>query len=177
MTELLIPATAPTFSEYQTIHQLQQEKWHPANPNRRPNTSDSFRNKVKFWLASVTAGGALSYSFGNGKFLGWMMVATLFTGLSLLYQWWEYHRAYRTYAAKPKPTAFTLTAEGVRVEAQSGVQYYRWESFYRVQQIQDWILFYTSVEDCYYLDLRQVQLPTTPQDVLNLLPLREVAVA
>ncbi|WP_139923967.1 YcxB family protein [Hymenobacter sp. DG01] len=176
MPSLRLPATPPTFAEYQLIHQTQQQRRYPDRPNsRRPATSDSWKQKVQLWLAGVFGGSLYFWLQGPGAWLAWALLTTLLTGLGLLHEWWEYRKAYREYQLRPVPTGFQLKAEGLVVEQATTRQFYPWSSFYRILHLDDLLLFYTSIEYCFYLDLRRVPPPATPADVLNLLRHPEVA--
>ena len=95
-----LPATPPTFPEYQLIHQTQQRQRYPElAAKQKPATSDPWKRKVALWLGllGATVGGSVTLK-PNGWF-GNVLFFSLFTGLGLLYQWREYRRAFREFQA------------------------------------------------------------------------------
>ncbi|MCR5886920.1 hypothetical protein LRS06_03840 [Hymenobacter sp. J193] len=164
-----VPSSPPTFAEYQLIHQTQQ---HQRNPDRlrKPDTSDSWKKKVQLWLTFTVSSGIISWSAGPKKWLGWALLAAIFTGLGLLHQWWEYRKAYRQFAAHLHPTGYLVRPKGVEVQWPGKTVYYRWMDFYRLQLIGEWLLLYTSVEDCYYLALTDLPDAEARQTLLSWLP-------
>ncbi|TGE08087.1 hypothetical protein [Hymenobacter fodinae] len=159
-----------TFTDYQAIHQLQQRQRYPGQAAPKPVTSDYWRKKGQLWIGSVASMGAAYWGLGPGKWLAAAIVVTMFTGLGLTHQWFEYRRAFRQHAQSQPATGFELTADTVIIRQGSHCRTVRWQDFYSIQHVSDWLLLYTSVEHCYYLNLQQVQPPNTAADVLGLLP-------
>ena len=173
---LLVPATAPTFAEYQLIHQTQERQRYPATKQaRQPVTSDSWRQKLKLWLSLVGTTGLLYWLWAPKRLVGWALVMAVLTMLGLLYQRWEYWRAFREQQTRLKPESFELTEEGLLLHFPTGSSvFHRWESLYRIQDIGPWLLFYPGVDYCYYLDLRQLPAPLTVADVRALINWQEL---
>ncbi|MBT2556560.1 YcxB family protein [Hymenobacter sp. ISL-91] len=159
---LLIPATPPTFAEYQLIHQTQERQRHPNPESTRPVTSDPWSNWLKgalvlagsFGFYSITGGGVVFMAFGV------MMV-----GLGLLHQLWEYRRAFREQQARPQPESLEFSEAGLRLHYPLGTVFHTWDSLYRVREIGDWLLLYPDMEFCYYLNLQRLPEPLTAADV------------
>jgi hypothetical protein len=161
-----------TFTDYQAIHQQQQRQRYPNQVTPRPVTSDSWRKKGQLWLGSVASVGVAYSAFGPSKWLAAGVIVTVFTGLSLAYQWVEYRRAFRQYAQEQPATGFELGVNTVVILRENHHRVISWHEFYSVQHVSHWLLLYTSIEHCYYLNLLQVQPPATAADVLALVPQR-----
>ncbi|UOQ82820.1 YcxB family protein [Hymenobacter sp. 5414T-23] len=112
---------------------------------------------------------------GLGSWFAGAVVVTLFTGISLAHEWVEYRRAFRQHAQAQPATGFELDANAVIIQQENHRRTLGWRDFYSIQRVSDWVLLYTSVEHCYYLNLTQVQTPATAADVLALLPQRPVS--
>lgn len=172
-----LPATPPTFPEYQLIHQTQQRQRYPElAAKQKPATSDPWKRKVALWLGllGATVGGSVALK-PNGWF-GNVLFFSLFTGLGLLHQWWEYRRAFREFQAQPRPLGFRVSEAGLAVQWPQGWQRRPWHDLTRVQQVGDWLLLYPGPDFCYYLDLRRVPEPYTAVDVLALIGWRDMTV-
>ncbi|AHJ96562.1 hypothetical protein [Hymenobacter swuensis] len=170
MPSIQLPATPPTFPEYQLIHQTQERQRYPElAAKQKPATSDPWRRKVQLWLGLLA--GAVGYCiwFEPTGGVGYLVIFSLFTGLGLLYQWWEYRRAFREYQQRPQPLGFRVSETGLAVQWPQGWQRLHWHSLTRVQQVGDWLLLYPGPDFAYYLDLRQVPEPYTAVDVLVLI--------
>ncbi|TGE25443.1 hypothetical protein E5K00_09715 [Hymenobacter aquaticus] len=165
-----VAPTAVSFAEYQAIHQEQQRRRHPAQETPKPETADPWKMKVQRWAAVVAAGAAGSFWLQPKKLVGWLVLATVGTALGLLHQWWEYRRAYRQGPAQQASTSFAAEARGIYVEQAGKRRFYRWQEFYSIQPVGHWLLLYTSVEHCYYLDLNRIEQPATADELRALLP-------
>jgi hypothetical protein len=119
--------------------------------------------------------GAGGWWLGLGNWVAGAVVVTLFTGLGLAHQWLEYRRAFRKHAQAQPTTGFELDAATVVILQGNHRRTVGWHDFYSVQHVSDWVLLYTSVEHCYYLNIKQVQPPATAAEVLALLPQRLVS--
>ncbi|TGE29640.1 hypothetical protein [Hymenobacter metallicola] len=176
-TPIRVAPTTVSFAEFQAIHQEQQRRRYPDDKREpRPATSDPWKVKVQRWAAIVATGAALGFWFRPRAWVGWVVLVTVSSVLGLAYQWWEYRQAYRQRQAKQLPTSFVVEAAGVQVTTQGeGSRFFRWVDFYSIQQVPGWVLLYTSVEHCYYLNLERVQPPATAAQVLEVLPKPVVA--
>ncbi|WP_157547621.1 hypothetical protein [Hymenobacter sp. DG25A] len=164
-----VEAATPTFADYQTIHQEQERQRYP-NQTRKPATSDSWKQKGKLWLAFFLSSGLGYWLMGPGKWLSWAFLTLFFTGIGLLYQLYEYRKAYRQISARLHPSQFRVSQNGVKLTFPRGEAFYTWSEFYRIQHLSPWLLLYTSVEHSYYLDMRRIAPPATSADLLALLP-------
>ncbi|MCB2377707.1 hypothetical protein LGH70_08950 [Hymenobacter sp. BT635] len=162
------PSTV-SFADYQAIHQEQQRRRYPAQPAPKPETADPWKVKAQRWAYVLAAGAFTIYWTRSVSWLGWALLITIFMLLGLLHQWWEYRQAYRQGPDKQLPTSFVADTHGIHI-TQNGRRFYRWNEFYSIQAVQHWLLLYTSVEHCYYLDLNQIEPPATAADLLALLP-------
>lgn len=169
LSSIHVEAATPTFTDYQTIHQEQERQRYPGQTHK-PATSDPWKQKGKLWLAFFLFSGLGYWLMGPGKWLGWAFITLLFTGIGLLYQLFEYRRAYRLVSAQSHPSGFQVSQDGVKLSFQRGEVFYPWSEFYRIQHIEPWLLLYTSVEHNYYLDMRRIPRPATSADLLALLP-------
>jgi hypothetical protein len=169
MIPIIVDPTILTFTEYQAVHQEQQRRRHPSQATPGPVTSDSWRKKGQLWVGSVLSMGASYWWLGSGRWFAGAVVVTVFTGLGLIHQWFEYRRAFRQHAKAQLATSFELNADTVVIQQENHHRTLGWRDFYSIQHVSDWVLLYTSVEHCYYLNLKQVQAPATAADVLSLL--------
>ncbi|UOQ55359.1 hypothetical protein [Hymenobacter cellulosivorans] len=167
---LEVAPCAVSFAEFQAIHQQQQRLRYPEQPTPKPETSDSWKVKVQRWAAVVVSGLAGGLWFGPGHWVTWLVLVTLFTVLGLAHQWWDYRRAYRQGPVRQRPTSFLVEPPGVHVTQDGTQRFFSWAELYSVQIVGSWVLLYTSVEHCYYLNLELVQPPATAAQVLGLLP-------
>ncbi|MET4106769.1 hypothetical protein [Hymenobacter sp. UYP22] len=175
MPPINLPATPPTFPEYQLIHQTQQRQRYPEPAHRRqPVTSE--RRQVRTVAVAVLVGTVALYFLPLARPLAKFWLGLVAIGLGLLYQWWEYRRAFREFQAQPRPLGFRVSETGLAVQWPQGWQRLPWHSFTRVQQVGDWLLLYPGPDFAYYLDLRQVPEPYTVVDVLALIGGRDMRV-
>ncbi|MBX0291982.1 hypothetical protein K3G63_16135 [Hymenobacter sp. HSC-4F20] len=171
-----LPTTPPTFQEYQLIHQTQQRQRYPELANQqKPATSDPWKRKVQLWLGVLAGAAGYFIWFEPAGGVGYLLVFSVFTALGLLYQWWEYRRAFLQYQRRPQPLGFRVSEAGLAVQWPQGWQRLPWPTLTRVQQVGDWLLLYPGPDFCYYLDLRQVPAPYTAVDVLALIGKQEVS--
>lgn len=163
------PSTV-SFADYQAIHQEQQRLRYPGQQHEpKPATSDPWKVKVQRWAAIVATGVAAGYWLRPGGWFSWLLTATVFTVLGLAYQWWEYRQAYQKMPDKQQATSFTAESHGITVTQNGHSRFFRWADFYSIQRVPGWLLLYTSVEHCYYLNLSLVQPPATAADIEQLL--------
>ncbi|MCA8829141.1 hypothetical protein [Hymenobacter pini] len=168
MPAINLPAIPPTFQEYQLIHQTQQRQRYPELAQRRqPVTSE--RRQVRTVAVALLVGLVALYFLPLARPMVKIWLALAATGLGLLYQWWEYRRAFREYQAQPQPLAYRISEAGLAVQWPQGWQRLPWHSLTRVQQVGDWLLLYPGPDFAYYLDLRRVPEPYTAVDVLALI--------
>jgi RES domain-containing protein len=171
-----IAPAAVSFAEYQAIHQQQQRRRYPAQEHEpKPVTSDPWKVKVQRWAVLAATGVAAGYWLVPGGWFSWLLTATVFTALGLAYQWWEYRQAYRQLPDRQQATSFAADTLGITVTQNGSSRFFRWTDFYDIQHVPGWLLLYTSVEHCYYLNLSLVQPPATVADMERLLPTPHVA--
>ena len=187
---------AITAEDYQAIHseQLSLRDGHgrtrkaPIEPAVAPPAVESkppqpIWKRLCGWLIVIIVGAGLVYWFPTqiaALFLGlvkYVILLTVLFGASYLYTRRKYRDAYRQSPTAQHRACFEVWLDGVLVQQEGQQTYWPWNALYRIRRISYWLLLYTSVEDCYYLDLRQVQLPATSADLLALLRLAEVRVA
>lgn len=162
MAILKIPATPPTFAEYQLIHQTQERQRHPNPEATRPVTSDPWPNWIK---AALVLAGSFGFSFATSSGLGFILFGVAMVGFGLLHQLWEYRRAFREQQARPQPEALEFSDAGLRLYYPLGTVFHAWDSLHRVREIGDWLLLYPDMEFCYYLNLKRLPEPLTAADV------------
>ena len=170
VTSIQVAHCAVSFAEFQVIHQQQQRRRYPEQPAPKPETADPWKVKVQRWAALVATGIGGGLWFGPRFWVIWLVVVTLFTVLGLAHQWWDYRRAYRQGTVRQRPTSFVVEQPGVQITQDGRSCFFSWTEFYSVQVIGSWLLLYTSVEHCYYLNAELVQPPATAAQVLDLLP-------
>ncbi|MCC2548144.1 YcxB family protein [Hymenobacter sp. BT175] len=164
----IAPSTV-SFTEFEAIHQEQQRRRYPELKAPKPASSDSWKGMFRRWAVLLVSSATITY-WAGGNWFSWVVTATVFSVLGLLYQRWEYRRAFRQQPSVQQPTSFTVEPAGITVHESGGARFFRWTDFYRVEPVQHWLLLYTSVEHCYYLNLDLVQPPATRADLLALLP-------
>ena len=168
-----LPATPPTFREYQLIHQTQERQRYPDQRRRPPVTSE--RQQVRMVGIALLVGLVVMYYVPVARIAVKMLVGLGVTGLGLLYQWWEYRRAFQEYQRQPQPLGYRVSETGLGVQWPQGWQRLPWSGLTRVRQVNDWLLLYPGPDFCYYLDLRRVPPPHTAVDVLALIGKGEVS--
>ena len=170
-----LPATPPTFPEYQLIHQTQERQCYPELAHRRqPVTSE--RRQVRTVAVALLVGTAVLYFLPLARPLVKIWLGLAVTAVALLYQWWEYRRAFRAYQEQARPLSFRVSETGLAVQWPQGWQRLSWHSLTRVQQVGDWLLLYPGPDFAYYLDLRRVPEPYTVVDALALIGWRDMSV-
>jgi hypothetical protein len=175
MPPINLPATPPTFPEYQLIHQTQQRQRYPELADQpRSAASTPWKRTVLFCIGLVSATLTL-YALRQGVVM-YVLLLIIFTPLGLLHRRRKYRQAFQEHQAQPQPLAYRLSEVGLGVQWPQGWQRLPWHSLTRVQQVGDWLLLYPGPDFCYYLDLRQVPEPYTAVDVLALIGWRDMTV-
>lgn len=89
---------------------------------------------------------------------------------------YQLRRGFAKNPANQQPIDFAFDADRLRGSSSSGSFKVRWNQLQRAVWVSDWLLLYPSEAACYYLDLRRLQAPATPADVLALLREQQVPV-
>lgn len=88
---------------------------------------------------------------------------------SLLLMPWQMHRQYRRTPLLHGRTSYELSDEGLRVVNEQQNTRLRWETMPRAYQFGSWLILNTGGQQGFFLDLRRVQAPYAPDNVLRLL--------
>ncbi len=82
---------------------------------------------------------------------------------------YQLRRGYVKNAVLRAPTNFTFDAEKLRGENPNGHFEARWRVMRRAVWVKpNWLLLYPTETACYYVDLRRLQVPATPEQLLTL---------
>ncbi|MBD2715567.1 hypothetical protein KBK19_11015 [Microvirga sp. STR05] len=159
--------------EFTRIHQIQEQRRYPDAVRQRqiaPLPSPAGWNYwwVAGWILLLLAGIWLAPELWQ-RYLRLALFASLITVIGLLYQRYEYRKAFRQSPTAGLNTRFEVLETGIIVEHEGRFTTFLWREFYRIRHIESWVLLYPNQEFCYYLDLRNVQPPATASQVLNLL--------
>ena len=92
---------------------------------------------------------------------------------------YQLRRGFAKNPASQEPIDFAFDTDQLRGSSSGGSFAVRWNQLQRAVRVGSWLLLYPSDMACYYVDLRHLQTPATPADVLALLreqqvPVREV---
>ncbi|MDU0371778.1 hypothetical protein ACFPAF_15350 [Hymenobacter endophyticus] len=183
-----LPATPPTFPEYQLIHRTQERQRILGNATPAPAAKSVLRHAVE-WLGCVVLVilllKLLISDFNWPEWWGWLLsgkpliAIAVFWGVTLfanavgaLRRRRQYYCAFREQASS-QPLSINIESVGITVQWPQDWQFLPWHSLTRVQQVGDWLLLYPGPNFAYYLDLRQVPEPYTSVDVLALIGKRE----
>ncbi|RSK48257.1 YcxB family protein [Hymenobacter rigui] len=80
---------------------------------------------------------------------------------------WPTWQQYRRSAFLQEAVTYVLDDDEVQVITPSSHTRLDWAAIVKLQHFGHWLLLQTSVQTAFFLDLRQVQAPATPADVLN----------
>lgn len=111
----------------------------------------------------------------NWQITSWSTPAFLAVGLlyALLRPWLVRRMLRQGYAKNTvlqEPVDYTLSADEIRGRSGLGQFSGKWTDIRRAVLVQpDWLLLYPNEAACYYLDLRQLQAPTLPSHLEELL--------
>jgi len=123
-------------------------------------------------LLGVSAGLAMLQA---GRVSSWSSVIFLAVGVlyGLLHGGLVRYQLRRGYSRNPalrEPISFTFDADGLRDDSATGRCEVRWDKLRRAAWVRPhWLLLYPTETGCFYVDLRQLQAPATPNDLGALL--------
>lgn len=99
-----------------------------------------------------------------------LAVAVLYALVRMQLVRYQLQRGYVRNTGLHAPISFEMDAEHLRGRSANGHFEVRWQVLRRAVWVQpDWLLLYPTEAACYYLDLRRLQAPATPEQVLALL--------
>ncbi len=110
----------------------------------------------------------------TGYVSNWSTVAVLAVGVLYgLFRMqlvrYQLRRGYVKNTALHIPVDFSFDAEMLRSQSTDGCFEARWHTVRRAVWVRpDWLLLYPTEVACYYVDLRRVQTPNTPEQLLSL---------
>jgi hypothetical protein len=136
------------------------------------------RTKLNHWLLGLALF-LLGVSVGldavrAGHVSNWSTVAVLAVGVlySLLRMQlvrYQLRRGYDKNTVLRVPVDFTFDIEMLRGQSTDSRFEVRWRTLRRAVWVHpNWLLLYPTEAACYYVDLRRVQAPSTPQHLLSL---------
>lgn len=106
-----------------------------------------------------------------------LAVGVLYALLRMALVRYQLRRGYMRNTGLHTPISFELDAEQLRGRSADGHFEVRWKMIRRAMRIgPHWLLLYPTEAACYYLDLRRLQAPATPEDVLTLLQQHQIPV-
>ncbi|MBO0360048.1 hypothetical protein J0X19_18960 [Hymenobacter sp. BT186] len=136
------------------------------------------RTKLNHWLLGVALlllGVSVALDvMQTGYVSNWSTVAVLAVGVLYgLFRMqlvrYQLRRGYAKNTVLQVPVAFTFDAEMLRGQSTDGRFEVRWRTLRRAVWVQpNWLLLYPTEAACYYVDLRRVQVPGTPEQLLSL---------
>jgi len=104
-------------------------------------------------------------------------------GLALVYAWWRQwntkrrlRQGYVQNTALHKPVDYMFDTDAIISRSAAGQFIIRWQTLRHAVYVGDWLLLYPRQLACYYVDLRRLVAPATPDDLEDLLDEKEVAV-
>lgn len=137
------------------------------------------RTKLNHWLlglALLLLGVSVALEVvRTGRISNWSTVAVLAVGvlyglLRMQLVRYQLRRGYDKNTVLRVPVDFTFDAEMLRGQSTDGRFEARWRTLRRAVWVQpNWLLLYPTEAACYYVDLRRVQAPGTPEQLLVLL--------
>ncbi|AHJ96563.1 YcxB family protein [Hymenobacter swuensis] len=80
---------------------------------------------------------------------------------------WSIWQQYQRSAFLQEAVTYTLDDNGVQVTAPSFHTTLDWEAIVQLRHYGNWLLLQTSAQTAFFLDMRRVQPPATPADVLG----------
>ena len=105
----------------------------------------------------------------NSSTVVFLAVGVLYGLLRMGLVRYQLRRGYANNAVLRAPTDFTFDAEMLRGQSANGRFKARWSTLRRAVWVKpNWLLLYPTEAACYYVDLRRVQAPSTPGQLLAL---------
>jgi hypothetical protein len=142
------------------------------------------RTKLNHWLLGAAL---LILSIGVGRDIArfghvtewggvtFLLVGVLYALIRMAIVRYELRRGYAKNTGLRVPTDFTFDSEMLRGQSPDGRFETHWRRLRRAVWLQpDWLLLYPTEAACYYVDLRRIQAPGTPDKLLTLV--KEVGV-
>lgn len=106
-----------------------------------------------------------------------LLVAILYAGVRMAIVRYELRRGYTKNTGLHQPITFTFGADTLSGNSASGHFEARWNTIRRAVWVKpNWLLLYPTEAACYYVDLRRVQTPDAPEQLLALVREAEIAV-
>lgn len=113
----------------------------------------------------------------NQSTVVFLAVAVLYALVRMQLVRYQLRRGYARNTGLHTPISFELDAEQLRGRSANGHFAVRWQVLRRAVWVQpDWLLLYPVEAACYYLDLRRLTAPATPEQVLELLQQHQIPV-
>ena len=144
------------------------------------------RTRFNHWLlglavlllaGSVALDVARAGRLSNQSTAVFLAVAVLYALVRMQLVRYQLRRGYARNTGLHTPISFELDAEQLRGRSADGHFEVRWRVLRRaVWAHPDWLLLYPTEAACYYLDLRRLQTPATPGQVLALLQQHQIPV-
>ncbi|GGF19484.1 hypothetical protein [Hymenobacter cavernae] len=104
-------------------------------------------------------------------------------GLALVYAWWrswqvkrQFRQGYTKNTALQQPIDYQFSDENIISRSAAGEFVIRWQKLRYAVHVGDWLLLYPQQLACYYVDLRRLVAPATPDSLEDLLDEKDVAV-
>jgi len=104
-------------------------------------------------------------------------------GLALVYAWWrswrvkrQLRQGYTKNTALQQPIDYQFNTDNITSRSEAGEFVTRWEKLRYAVHVGDWLLLYPQQMACYYVDLRRLVAPATPENLEELLDEKDVAV-
>ncbi|WP_156108984.1 hypothetical protein [Hymenobacter sp. APR13] len=169
---LLLPGVQMTADEFVTVN---FRLW-----RQRPRT------RFNHWLlglAVLLLAGSVALDIcrtghiSNQSTVVFLAVAVLYALVRMQLVRYQLRRGYARNTGLHAPISFELDAERLRGRSADGHFEARWQVLRRAVWVHpDWLLLYPTEAACYYLDLRRLQAPATPEQVLALLLQHQIPV-
>lgn len=106
-----------------------------------------------------------------------LAVAVLYAGVRMAIVRYELRRGYAKNTGLHHPINFTFDLETLCGSSADGRFEARWRTLRRAVWVRpNWLLLYPTEAACYYVDLRQIQAPNTPEHLLALVRDAKIAV-
>ncbi len=144
------------------------------------------RTRFNHWLlglavlllaGSVALDVARAGRLSNQSTAVFLAVAVLYALVRMQLVRYQLRRGYARNTGLHTPISFELDSEQLRGRSADGHFEVRWRVLRRaVWAHPDWLLLYPTEAACYYLDLRRLQTPATPGQVLALLQQHQIPV-
>ncbi|MBD2715578.1 hypothetical protein KBK19_11070 [Microvirga sp. STR05] len=113
----------------------------------------------------------------NQGTLAMLAVGLLYGLLRMVLVRYQLRRGFAKNPANQQPIDFAFDTDRLRGSSSAGTFAVRWNQLQRAIRVgDDWLLLYPNDAACYYLDLRRLQAPATPAELLALLREQQVPV-